>query len=95
MAWYLSVEAEEDVITLFIEGTERFGLLQAERYHDDLESAFEFLATHPEAAPLRKELTPNIRMRPFGAHMILYNIDDSCDVYVIRVHHAHEDWLKV
>lgn len=94
MAWYLSVEAEEDVITLFIEGAERFGLLQAERYHDDLEKTFEFLAAHPEASPVRLEFTPNIRMRPFGVHVILYNIDDSGDVYVVRVHHAHEDWLK-
>ncbi len=94
MAWYLSGEAEEDVISMFIEGSEQFGMQQAERYHDDLEKIFEFLATYPEASPVHREFTPNIRMHPFGSHIILYTIDESGDVYIVRVHHGREDWLK-
>ena len=94
MAWHLTAEAEEDIIALFIEGHHWFGLIQAERYHDQLEQTFEFLATHPKAAPLRDEWTPAIHVHPYESHVILYRVDASGDIQIIRVRHGHEDWLR-
>ena len=42
MAYQLSVEAEEDVIGIYIAGAEQFGAAQAERYHNNLEKIFNF-----------------------------------------------------
>ena len=52
MGYYLSRLAEQDLIKLFLDGAERFGVLQAEVYHDLLAHTFEFLADNPKAARL-------------------------------------------
>ncbi|MDD4854781.1 MAG: type II toxin-antitoxin system RelE/ParE family toxin [Sulfuricurvum sp.] len=94
MAYILSIEAEEDVIDIFIAGAEQFGLAQAEHYHNELEKIFHFLSTHPKAARIREELTPSIRVHPFGSHIILYTLTEKNDIFIIRVRHTHEDWLS-
>ena len=47
MGYRLSRQAEQDLIELFLDGAERFGLRQAEAYHDLLAHIFEFLADNP------------------------------------------------
>ncbi|MCK9374506.1 MAG: type II toxin-antitoxin system RelE/ParE family toxin [Sulfuricurvum sp.] len=94
MAYTLSIEAEEDVIAIFLSGAEQFGVVQAERYHDELEKIFDFLSTHPQAARIREELTPSVRVHPFGSHIILYAVTESNDLFIIRVRHTHEDWIN-
>jgi len=94
VAYTLSIEAEEDVIAIFLSGAEQFGVAQAERYHDELEKIFNFLSTHPQAACIRKELTPSVRVHPHASHIILYMLTESNDIFIIRIRHAHEDWLN-
>lgn len=94
MAYTLSAEAEEDVIAIFISGVEQFGLVQAEHYHDELEKIFDFLSTHPQAARIREELTPSVRVHPHASHIILYTVIENNDVFIIRVRHVHEDWIN-
>lgn len=93
MAYTLSVEAEEDVISIFLSGVQQFGLAQAQDYHDKLEKIFNFLSTHPQAARVREELTPCIRVHSHVSHIIIYTVTLSNDVFIIRVCHAHEDWI--
>ena len=93
MAYQLSVEAEEDVIGIYIVGAEQFGEAQAERYHDNLQKIFYFLSEYPQVARVREELTPSVRVHPFGSHIIMYSVNEAGDVFIIRIHHAHEDWL--
>ena len=83
--------AEQDLIDLFLEGVECFGLPQAEAYHDLLASTFEFLADNPKAARLRNEIDPPVRVHPIQAHLVVYCVDDDGEVRVIRVRHSHED----
>jgi len=94
VAYTLSAEAEEDVIAIFISGAELFGVAQAEHYHDDLEKIFDFLSTHPQAARIREELTHAVRVHPYTSHIILYTVSENNDVFIIRVRHAHEDWIN-
>lgn len=93
MAYRLSVEAEDDVIDIYISGAEQFGPAQAERYHNNLEKIFDFLSEYPQVARVRDELAPSVRVHPFGSHIIIYNVDEVGDVFIIRIRHAHEDWL--
>ena len=93
MAYQLSVEAEEDVIGIYIAGAEQFGAAQAERYHNNLEKIFNFLSEYPQVARVREELTPSVRVHPFGSHIVMYIVDETGDVFIIRIRHAHEDWL--
>lgn len=89
----LSRKAEEDIIEIFLQGVESFGIQQAERYHKLLESGFEFLAANPHAAHLRTEITPPVRVHPIESHIVIYTTCDEGEIFIIRVRHGHEDWL--
>ncbi|MBT3348177.1 MAG: type II toxin-antitoxin system RelE/ParE family toxin [Thiotrichales bacterium] len=94
MGYKLSHEAEEDIINIYLEGISQFGSIQADRYHHKIEEAFYFLSDNPEAAPLRIELKPNIRVHPTHSHIVIYQIEDNSDLFILRVRHKREDWLS-
>jgi len=93
MGYHLSRKAEQDLIEIFLDGTERFGVLQAEAYHDLLASTFVFLADNPKAARQREEIDPPVRIHPVQAHLVVYCLEADGDIFVIRVRHGHEDWM--
>lgn len=90
--YVLSRKAEEDIIAIFMYGVAEFGIQQAERYHDLLENAFQFLAENPEAARERLEITPPVRVHPIESHIVIYKLDADENVLIIRVRHGREDW---
>jgi len=91
VAYSLSFEAEEDVISIYLEGERLFGPQQANRYHHGLEEALGLLGAFPGAAPERPEVAALIRVHPYKAHLIVYRIEGG-DVYVLRIRHSREDW---
>ncbi len=92
MGYILSRKAEEDIIGIFITGAEQFGQEQAERYHEQLDKCFRFLADNPLAAHERFEITPPVRIHPVGSHLVIYRVNKNEDIFIIRVRHGHEDW---
>ena len=88
----LSRKAEEDIIDIFMYGVTQFGTHQAERYHDLLEKTFQFLAENPEAARERTEIAPPVRIHPIESHIVIYTLDESGDIFIVRVRHGREDW---
>lgn len=93
MGFRLAQAADEDVIGIFYSGLVQFGLEQADRYHDALFDVFDLIADNPRMGRERTELTPPVRVHPFRSHIILYVIEGS-DVLIVRVRHAHEDWIS-
>lgn len=93
MGYHLSRKAEQDLIEIFLDATERFGLLQAEAYHDLLANTFEFLADNPKVARQREEIDPPVRIHPVQAHVVVYHVEADGEIFVIRVRHGHEDWM--
>lgn len=87
----LSAPAEADMRTIFWDGIERFGERRAETYLEGLEHIFAFLSRHPEAARLRKEISPPVRAYPKEAHVIIYEIMDG-GVVILRIRSALENW---
>ena len=94
MSYSLSKKAEEDFIAIYLEGASQFGTRQADHYHQKLEEAFRFLADNPEAARQRTELNPPVRVHPFKSHIILYTANEKGEVFIVRIRHGHEDWIK-
>lgn len=90
----ISPAASGDIEHIFIEGLGLFGLAQADKYHNGLTAAFEFLADFPRAARLRVEITPPARAYRYKSHLIIYDLDESDAVTILRVRHGHEDWLS-
>lgn len=94
MAYRLSRAAKEDVIAIYVDGVAAFGIDQAEAYHARLERVFETLAANPRIARERTEITPPVRVHPYGSHLIVYVVEPDDSVLVVRVRHAREDWIS-
>ncbi|MBU0674447.1 MAG: type II toxin-antitoxin system RelE/ParE family toxin [Proteobacteria bacterium] len=92
MAYRLTNKATDDIIAIFHEGLRLFGIEQAERYHDGMEKVFQLLTQNPELAHERREISPPVRVHPYGAHLIIYRAEQNKDILIIRVRHGHEDW---
>lgn len=93
MAYRLTRKAAEDISTLFSEGAHKFGLGQAEKYHAGLDGIFQLISDNPELARNRLEISPPVRVYPYGSHLIIYLVEGNRDVLIVRVSHGHEDWL--
>ncbi|MBL8270116.1 type II toxin-antitoxin system RelE/ParE family toxin [Steroidobacter sp.] len=81
----LSRKAEEDIIATYMYGVAEFGVQQAQHYHDLLERKFRFLAENPEAA---------VRIHPIESRIVIYTVDDSGDIFTVRVRHGREGWRR-
>jgi len=93
MARYrLTRAASDDIMAIFVDGVERFGLPQADLYHAGLAAAFERIAKYPFSARLREEIVPPMRVRRFRAHLILYDLVEENRPLILRVRHGREDW---
>lgn len=90
-AYRLTAEADEDMVAVFIQGCDLFGLRQASRYLDDLEALFPRIAANPEMTRLRLEFDPPLRAFGYKAHVVIYDVDDE-GVRILRIRHSHEDW---
>ena len=93
MTFRLTLQAERDVIDIYVYTAKTFGFGQADAYHARLERTFHLLSDHPYLARERAEIDPPVRVHPCGAHLVIYTVDDGGNVLVIRVRHASEDWM--
>ena len=94
MGFRLSLAAEEDIVAIAEQGIRLFGSVQAQQYHEELFAILDLIAANPRIARERPELSPPLRIHPFKAHLIVYQIDANGDVFVVRVRHGHEDWIQ-
>ena len=92
MGHRLTRKAAEDLRRIYAEGIEHFGAPQAARYHERFRRMFELIAQNPQIARERPELSPPVRVHPCGSHVIVYILDDSGEVLILRVRHGREDW---
>lgn len=92
MPFILSVQAEEDIISIAEEGVRVFGPQVAKRYHYELFNVLELIAGNPRMARERHEISPPVRIHPFKAHLVVYRLNEDGSVFVIRIKHSHEDW---
>jgi toxin ParE1/3/4 len=91
MAYAISARAVEDIYWIYESGKRQFGPHSADLYQALLRDAVEFAADHPAASPIRDFPSGAVRVRYFGSHLIVYEIDDP-DILVLRVFHQLQDW---
>ena len=84
-------QADRDIIAIYRRGVTEFGVTQAERYHAGLSALFELLAANPRIARERIELSPPVRLHPYGAHLVAY-IEHGGGILIVRVLHGRQDW---
>ncbi len=96
MTYRTTEAADRDIADLYSDGEARFGTRQAERYQDGLFDLFDLLADNPRLARERPEFTPPIRLHPYGAHLVVYVLDDA-GILIVRVLPGRADrerWLS-
>ncbi len=94
MSYQLTNEAAQDLEAILLDGMGRFGVSVAIDYHQKLFQVFSLLAQFPEMSRERVELLPPVRVHPVGSHIIIYQLQANQDILIVRVRHAHEDWLS-
>jgi toxin ParE1/3/4 len=75
--FHLTRAAADDLTAIFLEGIEQFGLPQADTYHEGLSAIFAFLADYPHGARLREKISPPVRVHPYKAHLVIYDVGDE------------------
>ena len=89
-----SREAEADIAGINREGIRLFGVQQAQHYAAGLTQAFRLIADYPQASPVREGMTRSVRTRPYGVHVILYEITGDTAL-ILRICHGREDWTTI
>ncbi len=73
----LSLQAEQDLLEIFLFGIENWGQKQADEYVNELSSSFELLAKNSDIGLIRSELYDGIRSFVSGSHIIFYRKLDA------------------
>lgn len=85
--------AQHDLENIWLDTARSWSVEQAERYIRQMNTDFLALVDFPEMERERTELTPPVRIKHSGSHIILYQIaDDYIDI--IRIRHGREDWAS-
>jgi toxin ParE1/3/4 len=71
-SYRLSRRAEDDLLHLFLDGIDMFGLAQAHRYKDELERCFQLLASRPHMGRLAPSIGETVRRHEHQSHIILF-----------------------
>ena len=93
MTWRTTRRADLDIAGIYVHGERTFGIRQAEHYQAGLFQTFDMLAENPRLARERPEITPPVRLHPYGAHMIVYTRTDEA-ILIVRVLHGLQDWER-
>ncbi len=93
MAYRTTIEADEDIVRIYVQGVTNFGAGQADAYFEGLFETFEILAVNPQMARERSELSPPVRIHPYGSHVVAYMIEGE-DILIVRVLHGSQDWER-
>ncbi len=57
-------------------------------------NTLDLIAKNPQMAREREEISPPVRIHPFKAHLIIYQIEQNGAILVIRIRNAFEDWIS-
>jgi len=88
----ISLEAERDMAALHLYGAINYGEDQADQYVLNLLDEFRRISEWPLAYAERTEVRPPIRLRPYRAHNLFYDVTGDL-VTIVRVMHHSADWM--
>lgn len=91
--FYIHEKANEDLNNIFIYSAEAFGIERAEKYIDDLVSAFQALANNYKQGRDCSHVYPDLYAFNVVSHVIYYeSIKEGVSIY--RVLHKSMDYQK-
>ncbi len=86
----LSSRAAADLAGIAAYTIETFGVDQARRYRDDLETCFRNLAENPRLGRSSERLAPGLRRFEHRSHAVFYKQDED-GILIVRILHGRMD----
>jgi toxin ParE1/3/4 len=86
-------KARADLEDIWLYSVNKWGVAQAEKYLEELEQSFKFIAENPELYPERDEFTPPVRILHHGRHLVVYLVKKD-HILIIRVLHDSMDIVR-
>jgi toxin ParE1/3/4 len=71
--YVLTARAERDLLAIFLQSIELFGVPQARRYRDSLKNCFELIAGNPDMGRPASRIGEGVRRHEHQSHIILYD----------------------
>jgi len=84
--------AAQDIADIWVDGADRWGVDQADRYFDGVVKLFNLLNEQPDIARLRDEFSPPVRIHPYGSHVVVYDTVET-GIAVVRVLHNRRNTM--
>jgi toxin ParE1/3/4 len=86
----LSVEAEQDIDSIFDYTEEKYGFVQAVKYVADFDNTFERLIQFPSLGRERPEIRQELRSINKDEHVVFYRILDD-RIRIVRILYRQQD----
>jgi toxin ParE1/3/4 len=90
----ISVRAKSDLFEIGRFTQQRWGRKSRVEYLARVEDAFSRLAANPSLGRSREELPHGVSSFPVGRHLLIYRVEDTGLVVIIRVLHQSMDYQK-
>ena len=86
----ISEDARADLLDIREFGQQRWGRAQAIDYSTNILAALHDLAEGTTSAPLASDLSPGLRRRFFGRHVVFHRVEQG-RLQILRVLHQSQD----
>ncbi len=90
-SYKLRPAARKDLEGIWQRTVRKWSVSQAEKYLRMLDEAFKLIVQDPRLDRERKELSPPVRIKRAGSHLIVYLIAETY-IDIIRIRHERENW---
>lgn len=84
----VTFEAHDDLVNIYNYSLINFGEIQANKYLEKIEGAFNFLLKEPFAGYSRSDVPSLYNCWKVESHCVIYRIEDDI-LYVVRVLHGN------
>lgn len=88
--WYLSIEADKDLVGILQYTREYFGQDQAIKYLLGLEKSFDLICHNPEIGRIREDLNSSVRSYISQKHIVFYEIEKQ-KIRLVRIIHFSQE----
>ena len=85
-SYRLTQRAEAEIMDIFLEGIEQFGVQQARRYKDEMAHCFQLLADTPHMGRPASAIGEGVHRHEHKSHVILYEPTDDGVLILAVVH---------
>jgi toxin ParE1/3/4 len=87
----IAAAAKADLRHIQAFGNARYGKLQSTTYLSDMIDLFDLLGASPNISRPRFEFGREVRMHPYGAHVIFYSVKENT-VMIERILSRYQNW---